>query len=410
MDTHEKINCQLVSSDHSDCKESGLKQDDFKQEHSRHIKPQPASSAQAKFVTRAAGLSDLAALVDIEQNCFATDRLSKRSFRHWLQSPQCIFIVIEQATQIVGYGLVIMRSGTRLARLYSLAILSDVRGQGVGKLLLIELEKLSVEAGKLFLRLEVEKTNKRAISLYQAMGYKVFGDYKNYYENNNDALRMQKSIRHYSNFNRLPTYPWYEQTTDFTCGPAALMMAMKSISADMSMDQQTELDLWREATTIFMMSGHGGCHPIGLALAAEKRGFNAKVLINQTLPLFTAGVRSEHKKQTVELVEAQFASRAATKGIQVETAEFDLDLLQSALESGGRVLSLISTYQMDGYKVPHWVTITAMDDDCLYFHDPSVPDGHVMGFDCQHIPLAKEDFIRLSSYGKNKLRTAIILN
>ncbi|WP_158965768.1 GNAT family N-acetyltransferase/peptidase C39 family protein [Paraglaciecola sp. L3A3] len=362
------------------------------------------------YLTRAADLADLATLVEIEQKCFATDRLSKRSFRHWLQSPQRIFSVIEKAGVIVGYGLVIMRDGTRLARLYSLAILSDVRGQGVGKQLLIELEKQSVAAGKLFLRLEVEKTNKRAINLYESLGYKVFGDYKNYYENNNDALRMQKSIRHYSNFNRLPTYPWYEQTTDFTCGPAALMMAMKSVSAEMVMDQQTELDLWREATTIFMMSGHGGCHPIGLALAAEKRGFSPKVYINQALPLFTAGVRSEHKKQTVQVVEEQFASRAVAKNIPLITAEFDLALLQSVLAEGGRVLSLISTYRMDGYKVPHWVTITAMDEDCLFFHDPSVPDGHVMGFDCQHIPLAKEDFMKLSSYGKNKLRTAIVLN
>ncbi|MDU0353517.1 GNAT family N-acetyltransferase/peptidase C39 family protein [Paraglaciecola aquimarina] len=366
-------------------------------------------TAYQQFISREAKLADLPALVALEQACFNSDRLSKRSFKNWLQSTQRIFMVLEQGAEIVGYGLVIMRKGTRLARLYSLAISPTMRGLGLGKQLLIELEKQSVAVGKLFLRLEVEKTNQRAIGLYESMGYKVFGDYKNYYENNNDALRMQKAIRHYSNFSRLPTYPWYQQSTDFTCGPAALMMAMNSIAPKVTMDQKTELDLWREATTIFMMAGHGGCHPLGLALAAEKRGFSAKVFINQALPLFTAGVRSEHKKQTLELVEAQFAAQALQKNIQIETAEFELSVLQNALENGGRVVSLISTYRMDGYKVPHWVTITAMDQDCLYFHDPSVPDGHVMGFDCQHIPLAKEDFIKLSSYGKNKLRTALVL-
>ena len=34
-----------------------------------------------------------------------------------------------------------------------------------------------------------------------------------------------------------------------------------------------EMQLWREATTIFMAAGHGGCSGQGLALAATRRGF-----------------------------------------------------------------------------------------------------------------------------------------
>lgn len=362
------------------------------------------------FTIRDAKGADLTALVALEQRCFATDRLSRRSFSYWIKAQHRVFMVVQQDEQIIGYGLVIMRKGTRLARLYSIAIDKNIEGKGIGRQLMLALEAQTVEAGKLFLRLEVEKTNERAIGLYKSMGYIIFGDYHHYYENNGDAFRMQKPIRQAAKHNQLPSYPWYAQTTDFTCGPSALMMAMASLSEQTIMEQPLEFDLWREATTIFMMAGHGGCHPLGLALAAEKRGFKAKVYINQSLPLFTSGVRQQVKKHTIELIEQQFESRAQKQNIPVVYADFDLHALKDALNEGCKVLSLISTYQMDGYKVPHWVAITGIDDECLYLHDPSVPEQHAAGFDCQHIPVALDDFIKLSSYGKTKLRTALVIS
>lgn len=362
------------------------------------------------FNIRDCKAADLIALVALEQRCFDTDRLSKRSFSYWIKAKHRVFMVVEHDSQIIGYGLVIMRKGTRLARLYSIAIDKNIEGKGVGRQLMLALEKQTVDAGKLFLRLEVEKTNVRAIGLYESMGYKIFGDYAHYYENNGDAFRMQKPIRQVAKHNQLPSYPWYAQTTDFTCGPAALMMAMASLSEKIQMGQPLEFDLWREATTIFMMSGHGGCHPLGLALAAEKRGFKTQVYINQALPLFTSGVRQAVKKHTVEVIEQQFETRAKHQNLPVVYEDFDLNALKNALMKGSKVLSLISTYRMDGYKVPHWVAITAIDEECLYLHDPSVPEQHAAGFDCQHIPVALDDFVRLSSYGKTKLRTALVIS
>ncbi|MFT2089530.1 peptidase C39 family protein [Paraglaciecola sp. 2405UD69-4] len=359
---------------------------------------------------RDVAMADLASLIAIETACFETDRLSKRSFLYWIKAVNRVFLVAYKGETIVGYGLVIMRKGTGLARLYSIAIAPDYAGQGIGRALMEALEKATLLAGKLFLRLEVETTNKSAIGLYQSLGYKIFGDYQGYYENNRDAFRMQKSIKQASAVKLLPSYPWYAQTTDFTCGPAALMMAMASLESATEMDQQLEFDIWREATTVFMMAGHGGCHPLGLALSAKHRGFNVAVYINQALPLFTSGVRQDVKKQTVELVEQQFLQRAQQHQIPISFEDFDLHDLKQALKNGSKVLSLISTYQMDGYKVPHWVTITALDDECFYLHDPSVPEHHAAGFDCQHIPVALDDFMKLSSYGKTKLRTALVIS
>ena len=109
-------------------------------------------------------------------------------------------------------------------------------------------------------------------------------------------------------------------------------------------------------------------------------------------------------------VEEHFLKQARAESVTVKFEEFTLEHLQQCLSEGKRVLSLISTYQLDGHKVPHWVAVTALDDSCLYLHDPCVDELHSAPLDCQHIPIAREDFYTLSSYGKNKLRTAVVLS
>ena len=79
-----------------------------------------------------------------------------------------------------------------------------------------------------------------------------------------EALRYEKALAPRLKPS-LARVPYYEQTLDFTCGSSALMMAMKSLDPSLRFSRTLELRLWREATTIFMTSGHGGCGPLGLA-------------------------------------------------------------------------------------------------------------------------------------------------
>jgi len=41
--------------------------------------------------------------------------------------------------------------------------------------------------------------------------------------------------------------PYYNQTTDFTCGPSSLLMAMKTLDPKSDFSRAHELQLWREA-------------------------------------------------------------------------------------------------------------------------------------------------------------------
>lgn len=378
---------------------------------------------------RLAIVQDIEALELIEARCFETDRLSHRRMLYWIKAEHGILVVAQKAGEVVAYGLVILRKGSRSARLYSLAVIPEVRGQRIAHALLEKLESLAFIKQRLFMRLEVAENNLAAINMYINLGYRKFGIYKQYYETGIDALRFQKPIQQSIAANKMPFYPWYKQTTDFTCGPSALMMAMEYLNRSAEFDQVTEIDIWRHATTIFMTSGHGGCHPLGLALAAHQRGFAAEVYSTQVNDLFVDGVRSEHKKSIMRIVEKGFIEQAREANIIVHESDITLAQIEKALGEGFAIICLISTYQFDGKKAPHWVAITHADERCLYLHDPDggadiiattnsglgdenqleIGDNEDIDMDYQHLPIFKEDFTKLSVFGKSKLRTCLVI-
>ncbi len=362
------------------------------------------------LTVRAADQKDVDSLFEIEQACFDSDRLNKRSFRRWIQAEHGELWVAEYQANTVGYGLLWCHRGTRLARLYSMAVLPEMRGRGIALSLLDKLETVAAAHGRLFMRLEVAKDNQAAIQLYQARGYRVFGEYVNYYEDHGDALRMQKIIQHVDSGKIERPTPWYQQTTDFTCGPAAIMMAMASLKANIVPDQTLELDIWREATTIFMTSGLGGCHPLGLAIAAQKRGFDVSVYLNTKGALFLDGVRSQHKKEIMALVHEQFLQQAnESSEIKITYRDITQQQISRWLQKGYAVIALISTYRLDGKKTPHWVAITHIDNRCFYVHDPDPDALNQQAIDCQYLPIAREDFSKMSTFGNSRLRTALAL-
>lgn len=371
-----------------------------------------ASEITTEFTVRPATLKDLQALLEIESDSFDSDRLTRRSMRHWILAEHAQFLVLTSENELAAYGLVWCHRGTRLARLYSLAVAVKHQGKGFAKILMEALENRCAQDGYLFMRLEVSKSNTAAIALYRKLGYRSFGEYHDYYADHSDALRMQKTIRKHSLDSIRRTTPWYQQTTHFTCGPASLMMAMASLDAEIEATQVLELDLWREATSIFMTSGHGGCHPFGLGLAAAKRGFEAEVYVNSNRPLFVDGVRSSHKKEVMTLVHEHFLQQVKTDGhVHLHYQDYSQADLDAWLSQGFAVLALISTYRLDGKRAPHWVTITGADDQCFYVHDPdpAISEGEQLAIDCQYLPIARQDFEKMSAFGAGRLRTAIAI-
>lgn len=359
-------------------------------------------------LVRPARKSELTALLALETRCFEQDRISRRSFQRFIEHPQDLLLVAEIAGQLQGYILVLFRRNTRLARIYSVAVAPDTRGLGLGRALMLAAEDGARDKGAVFMRLEVRADNTAAQNLYQSLGYRQFGVFHDYYEDHQSALRYQKRVHHYHPLTGTKAVPYYRQTTEFTCGPASLMMAVSALDPDYRPEIDEELQLWREATTIFMTRGHGGCGPHGLALAARRRGFEVELMLNQQGPLFVSSVRTPDKKLILERVHEQFLAQMAGLGMRPQYGSFSLEQLELGLALGRLPLVLISTYHLDGRKAPHWVLVCAMDKEFVYIHDPDIDDdAGESPVDKQYLPIERSRFDRLARYGQNGLRTLV---
>ncbi len=139
-------------------------------------------------------MSDLDALVGLEQAVFDTDILSRRSFRHFLSAPGATLLVAEAAGKFAGYALVLYPPRSKHARLYSIAVASHFSRRGAGTLLLTAAERDARRRSRRAMRLEVHEHNSRAIARYEKSGYRLFGRYRHYYDNDGDALRFEKPL------------------------------------------------------------------------------------------------------------------------------------------------------------------------------------------------------------------------
>lgn len=146
---------------------------------------------------RPARLDDIPALVLLEDASFTTDRLGVTQFRHFISGrTACLLVARVGGSQeiLAGYVLVLFRSGSRKARIYSIAVSGSLRGQGIGEQLLRAAEQAAYARDCNLMRLEVRPDNAAALAMYEKQGYRPFGRFPGFYEDGTDAIRLEKLL------------------------------------------------------------------------------------------------------------------------------------------------------------------------------------------------------------------------
>jgi ribosomal protein S18 acetylase RimI-like enzyme len=356
-----------------------------------------------------AGYDDLDALVQLEVAAFAADRFHEEQIDYLLTRAHSTVLVLESGGEIAGAAYLLWRRAMVSGRLYNLVVSPAHQGRGFGSLLLNECELEAARRGCESMLLEVRCDNTGAIAFYQRHGYTITDALADYYEDHSTGYKMAKDLQIRVPESVQQDVPYYAQTLDFTCGPACLMMTLKCFKPEFELNPTEEVNLWREATLVFMTAGIGGTGPHGLALSAQRRGLPTRLWMSSERTPFRRSVRDAKKREVIALAHRDLRERADEAGVETAVFDFALQDIMSMIYRGLVPILLVSAYHLTRQRAPHWVVVTGFDHEQFYLQDPDLDayDGNWRR--ARHVGIARGLFPRVSRYGKDAFRSCILV-
>ncbi|MBD1373602.1 GNAT family N-acetyltransferase [Hazenella sp. IB182357] len=105
----------------------------------------------------------------------------KREFEKIIKRPQFCFFMIEDKQVPLGYAWIekreyvtsAFRQFTKSIYIHQLCVIPEARGQGFGKALMFEIERLAMREGYAQLELDYWVKNQAASDFYSSIGYRV---------------------------------------------------------------------------------------------------------------------------------------------------------------------------------------------------------------------------------------------
>ena len=145
----------------------------------------------SNFIIERMTRADVAQVEAIEQEIFSVP-WSEKSFIDACETKENVYIVCKDNGKVLGYcGMwTVLGEGN----ITNMAVAKEYRRQGIAKLLMSEMERISIEEnGVDVFFLEVRQSNENAKKLYEKMGYKPIGTRKRFYEKPvEDAIVMSE--------------------------------------------------------------------------------------------------------------------------------------------------------------------------------------------------------------------------
>jgi len=168
-------------------------------------------------------------------------------------------------------------------------------------------------------------------------------------------------------------YTTKPQTSSFTCGPSALLMAMDSLNGVKGVNAIEEYVIWHEANTVFMGKGHPGTSAVGLAVSALRRGFYAYVVayLGGDNYLFTENVKNGIELAAYKRVESGYDHTYGKLTGEHAMEELTRDPFPRLLKehlSGNALIILLGEGKGDAEG--HWVFIKSVSPDSAVYVDP----------------------------------------
>lgn len=144
---------------------------------------------------RKAVLGDLRAIAEMERRYFGRHAFGPGLLLYLFFHAGDGFMVAESGSQVMGY-IVVRRESLRRKRaeLPTFAVREDVRGRGIGSVLLSRALDYLARSGVRRVALQVSVRNPAARRLYEKFGFKVERSLPSYYGGGEDALLMVRTL------------------------------------------------------------------------------------------------------------------------------------------------------------------------------------------------------------------------
>ena len=140
---------------------------------------------------RAAELTDLSKIVEIEGLCFPEETAFPPGMFAYLIRYAITLAAFEDSRMA---GFIIGFASGDTGFIYTLDVHPDYRRKGVGTMLIRALEERLCSQGAARIRLEAAIKNPAALELYRRAGYQEKELIRNYYGKGKNAVRMWKEI------------------------------------------------------------------------------------------------------------------------------------------------------------------------------------------------------------------------
>ena len=138
-----------------------------------------------------ASILDLGALRHLEQVCFPKDAWPLFDLIAVLTFGGVVRLKAVENGKMVGFIAGDPRPRENLAWIATIGVLPEYRGKGIARALL---EACESDIKQPRIRLSVRPSNYEAIRMYQNAGYYTVDQWRNYYDDGENALIMEKHI------------------------------------------------------------------------------------------------------------------------------------------------------------------------------------------------------------------------
>ncbi|MGZ3606416.1 MAG: peptidase C39 family protein [Syntrophales bacterium] len=184
--------------------------------------------------------------------------------------------------------------------------------------------------------------------------------------------------------------PYYAQSSEFSCGPACVLMIFKFFNTHLKLNRALEFEVWRQCNMI----GVRGADPFGMSVPLLDAGYEVHLVTQRRIMIDPDLWKSNMQELRLTPEDEDLAvfgiaenkKRALGRGLTVVYSRLTVGRVAKSFHEGFIPMALVHMGVVHQLDIPHWVVVTDVGDDHVAFNDPYPPKGG------KNIRVTREEF------------------